>query len=82
MRFLLVAYFAALSREVAGRAPGGDQLQLGAGVAARGGDGGQGAQARGASPAAAAASVARDAAAHRRQRAIAGSKTSAGTTCW
>src|ERR1039457_649110 len=60
---------AALSREVAGRAPGGDQLQLGEGVAARGGDGGQGAQARGASPAAPAASAARHAAAHRRQRA-------------
>src|SRR6266404_356027 len=60
---------AALSREVAGRAPGRDQLQLGEGVAARGGDGGQGAQARGASQTASAASAAGDAAAHRRQRA-------------
>src|ERR1019366_2747202 len=60
---------AALSREVAGGAPGRDQLQLGERVAARGGHGGQGAQARGASPAAPAASAARDAAAHRRQRA-------------
>src|SRR5467141_1494739 len=60
---------AALSREVAGGAPGRDQLQLGEGVAARGGDGGQGAQARGASQTASAASAAGDAAAHRRQRA-------------
>src|ERR1019366_4722857 len=58
---------AALSREVAGRASGRDQLQLGERVAARGGDGGQGAQARGASQAAPAAAVAGDAVAHRRQ---------------
>src|ERR1035437_4149395 len=44
---------AALSREVAGRAPGRDQLQLGEGVAARGGDGCQGALARRASQVAA-----------------------------
>ena len=49
--------------------PGRDQLQLGEGVAARGGDGGQGTQARSASQAASAASAAWDAAAHRRQRA-------------
>ena len=35
---------AALSREAAGGAPGGDQLQLGERAAARGRDGGQGAE--------------------------------------
>src|ERR1039458_36428 len=60
---------AALSREVAGRAPGGDQLQLGEGVAARGGDGGEGPQTGSASQAASAASAAGAAAAHRWQRA-------------
>ena len=60
---------AALSREAARGSPGGDQLQLGERVAARGGDGGQGAQAWGASQVASATSVARDAAAHRRQQA-------------
>ena len=50
-------------------APGRDQLQLGEGVAARSGDGAEGAQARGASPAVSATSAARNAAAHRRQRA-------------
>src|SRR5260370_11639904 len=59
----------ALSREAARGSPGGDQLQLGERVAARGGDGGQGAQARGASQGASATSVAGVAAAHRRQRA-------------
>src|ERR1019366_565352 len=59
---------AALSREVAGRAPGGDQLQLGEGVAARGGDGGEGPQTGSASQAASAASAAGAAAAHRWQR--------------
>src|ERR1019366_7100651 len=40
--------------------PGGDQLQLGEGVAARGGDGGQGAQARSASQVASATCAAGD----------------------
>jgi len=46
------------------KAPGRDQLQLGEGDLARGGNGGEGAQARSASQVASATSIARDAAAH------------------